>query len=250
MRIFQDINEAYKGILRDIYFYPEFKTSPRGMEILETLNYGFKVLYPTSDPIITNDSDRNEKIESYTNKEMELYNSCSNKADDFAKASKFWNNIKNPDDTINSAYGYLIWKNRSFGNPVYEYGDKDYDCGMRTPWDWAKRCLLMDKDTRQAFIKFSLPEHHWIGCKDQTCTMHGIFHIREDRLHLTITMRSNDVVLGLVYDMPWFCSLIDKMLTEIKFLYPELEKGTYTHISHSMHMYTKDADIVSKMIGL
>ena len=122
------------------------------------------------------------------------------------------------------------------------------DC-KRTPWEWAKQSLLNDKDTRQAFIKFSLPEHQYMGNKDQVCTMHGNFLIREDKLHLSIVMRSNDLTLGLVYDLPWFISLMDRMVGELKPQYPNLEKGHYTHMVHSMHIYDRDEKKILKMLG-
>jgi thymidylate synthase len=252
---FDNIHDAYEQVLSDVYNNPDYTSSPRGMEIRERVNYKFIINHPTSDPIKTHDLKRNETIADYTKKEVELYNSRSNLASDFAKASKFWEKIANPDGTINSGYGYLIWGNPSFGNPNYEYYESEFipaECGygMRTPWQWAKDSLLKDKDTRQAFIKFSLPEHHWFGNKDQTCTMHGNFLIRDNKLHLTIVMRSNDVVFGLVYDLPWFCSLIDRMLDDIKNMYPKVKKGTYTHIAHSMHMYSRDKEKVLKMLGI
>jgi thymidylate synthase len=98
-------------------------------------------------------------------------------------------------------------------------------------------------------MRFSLPEHQWMGNKDQTCTMHGNWLIRDNKLNLTITMRSQDMVKGAVYDWPWFCSLMDRMLAELKPTYPELEKGRYTHFVHSIHCYEKDADTIVKMIG-
>lgn len=261
-KTFNNIHEAYLGVLKDVYFDPDYKAAPRGLPIREKLDYTFKITNPVAEPIITKDLDRNKTIVSYTAKETELYDSCSNRVEDFAKASKFWNQIANYDGTVNSAYGYLIWKNRSHGNPHYEVGkfSEDYgpgleaelrkrDNSLRTPWEWSKQCLLADKDTRQAILRFSLPEHQWKGNKDQVCTLSGNFLIREDKLNLTIVMRSNDLVLGLVYDLPWFISLMDKMIDELKPTYPNLTKGTYTHIVHSLHIYERDEEKVLKMIG-
>lgn len=253
MKTYQNIHEAYVETLKDIYFNPDFKSAPRGLPIREKTDYSFRVLNPTNEPIVTRDPERNKVIASYTMKETELYNSCANTAEEFGKASKFWLNLANPDGTVNSAYGYLIWENRSHGNPEFESGTSRPHRGnahtMRTPWEWAKESLIQDKDTRQAIMRFSLPRHQWMGNKDQTCTMHGNFLIRNDQLHLSIVMRSNDLVLGLVYDMPWFMSLIDRMVDELKSHYPNLTKGTYTHTVHSLHIYERNEDMVRKMIG-
>jgi thymidylate synthase len=121
---------------------------------------------------------------------------------------------------------------------------------LRTPWEWARLALMEDKDSRQAIVKFHKRSHLWRGCKDQTCTMYLIFHIRDDALHLLARMRSNDVVLGLVYDMPFFISLQERMLRELRSKsYPHLDLGTYTHSADSMHLYDRNIPEVHKMLG-
>lgn len=262
MKVYNDASEAYLGTLADVYFNPDVKSSPRGQPVREKLDYSFRVLQPTNTPIVTRDSKRNETIRSYTAKEVELYDSCSNSAEDFGKASKFWLQLANPDGTVNSAYGHLIWAKKSHGSdfesetycvspPKFE-GDGSLHHVKpvrRTPWEWAKQSLIDDKDTRQAILRFSLPEHQWKGNKDQTCTMHGNFLIRNDQLHFSVVMRSNDLTLGLVYDMPWFMGLMDRMIEELKGTYPNLTKGHYTHTVHSLHIYEKNEEMVKKMLG-
>jgi thymidylate synthase len=251
-RIYNSISDAYLGTLHDVYFNPEYICSPRGQKCREKTDYTFKVLNPTSDPIITKDIDRNIIIARYTQKEKELYDSGTNLASDFGKASKFWLNISNVDGTINSAYGYLIWKNKSHGNALegLTQGLQDFNVEMRTPWEYCVMALKADKDTRQAVLRFSLPEHFWVGNRDMTCTLHGNWLIRNDKLHLSMVLRSQDMVKGAVYDWPWFCSLMDKMLQELQPSYPTLTKGYYTHTAHSAHIYEKDDQVVRKMLGL
>lgn len=232
-------SKAYLAALSYVYHQPEFVSAPRGLRIREITNAMFTIEEPSSEPIVTLDEERNKVIKDYTLKETELYDKGTNRLEDFEKASTFWRKIANPDGTINSAYGYLLWKKRSCP-----------DTGCETQWEWARQSLIRDKDTRQAFVRFSLPEHQWRDNKDQVCTMHGNFLIREDKLHLTIVMRSNDLVLGLVYDLPWFCSLMDKMVEELKPFYPSLTKGNYTHLAHSLHIYDRDEEKVRGMLGL
>lgn len=265
MKKYETLHEAYLGSLADVYDNPDHVAEPRGQRTREKLDYQFCVLNPTVEPIVTHDSERNEVIKSYTAKEVALYDSCTDKAEDFGKASKFWLSLANPDGTVNSAYGNLIWNRKTHGNPDFEarrmLGEEPYEAlryvekikmregRLRTPWEWAKKSLEMDKDTRQAILRFSLPEHQWIGNKDQTCTLHGIFLIRENKLNLTITMRSNDLTLGLVYDLPWFISLMHRMRDELKEVYPDLGIGRYTHQVHSLHIYDRDEDKILKMLG-
>lgn len=253
MKTFTTIHDAYKGILEDVLFYPDYKCAPRGQAIREILDYQFRILSPVAESIRTADPERNVTIERYTAEETALYDSKSNLASDFAKASKFWNMIANPDGTINSAYGHLIWSKKSLGDPVMEVGRdlalyENKTC-YRTPWEWCVESLKADKDTRQALLRFSLPEHHWVGNKDFVCTISGNFLIRDDKLNFSVIMRSNDVVKGACYDLPWFISLIQRMVDELKSTYPNLAVGHYTHLAHSMHMYERDLDIVKRMIG-
>lgn len=216
------------------------------MPTLETLNFVGIVNNPDFGAIMTLSTSRNEKIKRYTHAEFDLYERGENRAEAFAKHAPFWREIANPDGTVNSAYGYLIYKKYLViaGKPP-----RSADERMHTPWDWARISLERDRDSRQAFVRFSLPEHQWFGNRDQVCTMHGQFFIREDHLHFTIVMRSNDVVKGMVYDMPWFCWLIFKMRDQLLPKYPDLKIGTYTHIAHSLHVYERDLPLVFDMIG-
>ena len=243
MKVYETLHEAYLGALEDVYFNYEYKASPRGQAVREITDFSFRVTNPKPDPIITRDAERNKVIEEYTQKEIELYNSCTNDVEDFAKASKFWRKIANPDGTVNSAYGHLIWNKKSLGNS--EQSDAPY----QTPWQWCVNSLRKDKDTRQALLRFSLPEHHYMGNKDFVCTISGNFLIRNNKLNLSVVMRSNDLTLGLVYDLVWFISLIYKMRDELLDIYPDLEIGHYTHLAHSMHIYERDEKKVLKMLG-
>lgn len=264
--IYNNLHEAYLGTLADVYDNPQFICSPRGQKIREVLDYKFVIENPVAEAIETKDLERNKVIKSYTDKECELYNSGTNQAEDFGKASKFWLKLANPDGTVNSAYGHLIKHKRSHGNPMYEMGADNTMLGatsadvadklseaaasmMRTPWEWCVESLKADKDTRQAVLRFSLPEHFYKGNKDLTCTLEGNFHIREDKLYFSVHMRSNDMMLGLVYDLPWFISLMDDMIDELKGEYPNLTKGSYTHKVDSMHIYERDTEKIFKMMG-
>jgi thymidylate synthase len=222
------------------------------------------VLNPSSTPIVTRDVERNKVIEAYTAKEKELYDSGSLLVADFAKASKFWEKLDNGDGTINSNYGHLVFHNRSEGNPKYERSlehmtymvdGEEYDdvfeiSHMRTPYEWAKESLIKDKDSRQAIVRFNRPEHAFLNNKDFVCTLNGNFHIRDNKLNFTIVMRSNDAVKGTAFDWPFFVSIQEKMLADLKPHYPDLEIGYFEHFAHSLHFYMKDIETVKRMTGL
>ena len=239
---YETIHQAYRGLLIRVLYEYEHASSPRGLRILEKMNTGFFVTNPVSEPTVTRDPERNVVIQRYFKAECELYDSMTNSAEDFTKASRFWKTIANPDGTINSAYGYLIWQCPSLGNVKF-------NPNMLTPWEWAMSSLKKDIDTRQAILPFVRPDHFWAGNKDVVCTLHAAFHIRDMRLSMTTIMRSNDLVKGLVYDLPWFVHLMDRAVEELSPVYPGLKKGTYTHMGHSVHIYEKDIEVVKRMIG-
>ena len=170
----------------------------------------------------------------YTKKEMCLYLNGDNSVELFAKASQFWKKIANDDGTVNSAYGHLIF-------------DKSLEDG-RSQFDWAFECLKADKDSRQAFMRFNNTSHQYNGVKDLPCTFIMLFHIRGNRLHATIDMRSNDIVKGLIHDEPSFTLFQQLMFLRLKEVYPDLEMGTYTHISHSLHLYEPDFELTEKRL--
>ncbi|HYR23037.1 MAG TPA: thymidylate synthase [Chthoniobacterales bacterium] len=83
----------------------------------------------------------------------------------------------------------------------------------------------------QLFDAADIAEHHkGIPC---TCTLQLM--IRGDRLIMFTNMRSNDVFIGLPYDVFAFT-----MLQEILARTLAVEIGTYKHAVGSLHLYEKD----------
>jgi thymidylate synthase len=73
--------------------------------------------------------------------------------------------------------------------------------------------------------------------------------LRKNQLHETVVMRSNDVVRGLAYDMPWWCLCLDKMVSDLNENGLNCQKGTYSHFTHSLHLYERDIPLVQEMLG-
>lgn len=260
MRTYYNLSDAYLGTLADVFDNPDSTSEPRGQRVREKFNYQFQVLNPKVEFIKTNDEERNVVIADYSQKEMSWYNSGDISVESASKISAFWKKLANPDGSLNSNYGYLVFKNRSHGHqkfgrvfvddPRFPNGGVSYEVPkLYTPYEWSLEALRKDKDTRQAVMRFSLPEHFWDGNKDFTCTLHGFWSIRNGKLDLTINMRSNDMTLGLVYDAPWFVYLMYKMKADLIDLYPNLQIGTYTHFVHNIHVYDRDQEKVLKMLG-
>jgi thymidylate synthase len=201
------------------------------MEVREILNCIIEVEEPNMNLYKNEIRSSQEK---YIAAELLFYFSGTNKADFIEKYASMWTKLKNEKNEINSAYGHLIFK---------EENQDEY-----TQYEWAIESLKKDKDSRQAFMHFNNPEHQYDGNKDQVCTLTALLHIRDDKLHMTLTMRSNDVILGFITDFAFFNMLHQQAYVHLKVYYPDLKIGTYTHISHSMHLYSKHYELVEKML--
>ena len=227
---FADVYSKAMDMLLNNY---EYKTAPRGLDIHECLNVGLYIENPTLNLFKYEDKSLTLPT-GYVKKEMCLYLLGSDDARDFSKASKFWDNIKTKQGKINSAYGNLIF------NKSLEDG--------RSQFDWAFDSLKNDKDSRQAFMRYNNTSHQYDGNKDVPCTFIQGFHIRNNKLHSTVEMRSNDIIKGTTYDIPSFILFQRLMLLRLREVYPDLEMGSMTHQAMSFHLYSTDFELVEKRL--
>lgn len=212
--------------------YPEYMTSPRGLKIKEIMNAQLIIRDPQSCLFTNNARDLPLK---YLSKELCLYLMGAKDVTRFKQASSMWERLANPDNTINSAYGNLL------------FNIDARDMTGFTQFDWSAESLEHDKESRQAIMHFNRTQHQVLDVKDFTCTMYGNFHIRDNKLNFKISMRSNDIFFGMTFDIPFFCVLQLMMLDRLKITYPNLTLGTYTHCADSLHLYEKDFKIINKM---
>lgn len=233
-----DINyrftDSYLNLLEGLMTNGKEK-SPRGQKVKYFQNYLFEVDHPGD--VYTCES-RKYPVK-YLNHELNLYFSGELSAEKFGEASKFWLQLANPDGTINSNYGYLI-----FHKPIEnKFGT------IKNQWTYAKTQLLNDKDTRQALMFVSSPHVQFEGNKDFICTLNYCFNIEDDTLNLTVNRRSQDVILGLTFDYAWEYLLLVKMHNELLEKYPDLKIGSYTMFCNNVHVYERNFDLVNKMIA-
>tara|TARA_R110002126_G_scaffold264157_1_gene407140 strand:- start:16 stop:588 length:573 start_codon:yes stop_codon:yes gene_type:complete len=119
---------------------------------------------------------------------------------------------------------------------------------MYTEYIWALESLEKDKASRQAVMHFNKPHHQWNGNKDFVCTMYASFLIRNNKLRMSVKMRSNDVILGMPTDIAFFTVLQQQMLNHLRRTYPDLELGKYSHVIDSMHIYNRDFEKALDML--
>lgn len=234
MRIYSadSFASVYEKSLRELLYSPEFVSKPRELKINESLNVTLEIKNPL---LSTYDNIRRGSQDKYIAAELLWYFAGRNDVEYIKKYAKFWETIQNEDGTVNSAYGNLIFTERN------EH--------MYNQYGWALDSLSKDKDSRQAILHFNKPSHQWSRNKDFVCTMYGIFHIRNNQLDFTVTMRSNDAILGTPTDVAFFTCLQQQMLSHLQVLkYPDLKLGKYTHIVNSYHLYDKHFELVEEML--
>lgn len=133
--------------------------------------------------------------------------------------SKFWEKISDDGETINSNYGWCIRKKFGFDQ-----------------WEHCKKLLQKDVNSRQAIIHIKEARDLVNNpTKDLNCTIALQFLLRDGKLDLIVTMRSNDIWLGLPYDLFNFTCFQIQMAMELN-----VNVGTYYHNVGSLHLYKKD----------
>jgi thymidylate synthase len=147
--------------------------------------------------------------------------------DVIAKYAPFWKQIAADDGTVNSNYGYRL------------LGYAPTTLIPYNQWNNVKSILTQDPDTRQAMMHINLPYDYTRATKDVPCTLNLQWFIRENKLVLIVTMRSNDIILGFCNDVFQFTMLQEMMLCDLRQdpKFDKLELGEYIHESHSMHLY-------------
>lgn len=96
--------------------------------------------------------------------------------------------------------------------------------------------LKTDPDTRRAIITLWDPTLDSSGGhKDHPCTLSIGFRVRDGKLNMSVTMRSNDIWRGASSDFIQFALLQITFAAGLG-----LKVGTYTHTAYSMHLYHSD----------
>jgi len=233
MRVYKGENfaEVYKASLEDLKSADATQINSRNLNARELRDVCLEIENPRA--VLYNNKRRSSQYK-YLAAELLWYFSGSNDTEFIKKYAKFWKQIENEDGTANSAYGYLLFNKKN------RYG--------LTQYDWALSSLRDDQHTRQAILHFNLPEHQYFGCKDVVCTMYGIFHIRENKLYLSIYMRSNDCMWGTPTDIAFFSMLHQQAYAHAQVYYPHLQLGSLSHIANSYHVYSRHYDLLDEML--
>ena len=158
------------------------------------------------------------------------------------KLAGIWKQIADTKDEVESNYGYLI------------FGIKNSHTNQNQ-WEWVVDELLRDRDTRRATISINQSWHKGKNNADYPCTQSLHFFIRDNKLHLGVSMRSNDAVFGFCNDVFTFCMFQQLMLNELNTLIAKngdiekekIELGHYYHSAGSFHVYEKHYTMCEKI---
>lgn len=125
--------------------------------------------------------------------------------------------------TLQGAYGHRIL--RSFGvNQL----------------DNIVEILTADRNSRRAFISIFDPSKDHRDTRDCPCITSMQFLIRDESLICMSHMRSQDIVLGMPYDIGWMTLMQELVAGRLG-----CQLGPYIHTVASMHIYEQDVDRVN-----
>ena len=212
---FQSLCEQLKGS-KEVY--------SRGFSQKEEICQNFCIEDPT-DILIEIPDRKFSKIYALT--EWLWYLSANSNTKNIGKMAKIWRDISDADGNVESNYGmYII-----------------------PQWDWVKKEILSDKDTRRATIVINQPYHKNRNPKDYPCTQYVQFLVRQDKLHMSVNMRSNDLIYGLCNDVFTFCLFQQLMLNELNHSGLDLTLGKYYHHAGSLHVYDKHYEMLDNIVS-
>lgn len=239
MKTYQNFTSAYVDVLKDVYTQPEFSSSPRGLKIKEIIGYQFRISNPRDRiPYVKG---RDTSIH-YLIAELLWYLSGNDSTDWISNYSTFWSKISDDGKTANSAYGARIFKSH---DRIAAGIDASW-----TQWDYVIQELKKDPDSRRAVIHIRSPQDSILANLDVPCTLSLQFFLREDNVHMVTSMRSSDVILGLVYDVPAFTLFQELLALHLtRELGRPIGLGSYTHLSASLHVYERHYEMVEKILS-
>ena len=157
----------------------------------------------------------------YADYEWKWYLSGNPNADEISKRAKIWKTMQDENGNVNSNYGYQWQKNNQLSKVI--------------------NLLKEDKYTRRASISLYDGKDIDNYKKDTICTHAINFQILDNKINMSVMMRSNDLVYGFCNDQYCF-SLLQKMIAdELK-----IKIGTYYHFTNNMHIYQRHYNLKNK----
>ena len=205
---FETANEAYEYMHNEII--------ANGVEFAGTkalFNIGFTIENPTNKVITNKERNWNEE---YAAAEWAWYLSgdprVSALGELYGKIPAIWKRMADKNGEVNSNYGYQWKRNDQLENVI--------------------NILKQGYDTRQAAISIydgkEINKYEF----DTPCTYAIQFTVVQNKLYMSVYMRSNDLWYGFCNDQYQFASLQEMVAERLN-----LPVGTYYHHAHNLHLY-------------
>ena len=229
-----DIEHTFRAVLSELFNHGT-RSAPRGMAIIELINCTIIVSDPTHCLLIHPSRQTSKK---YVAAEILWYLSGSKSVDEIGQYAEMWKKVADDDGNVNSNYGDLIF------NPHILRSSESL-----SQFEWCRRTLEYDIDSRQAVLNLNLLEHKVRETKDFPCTLSLQFIVRENKLHMITNMRSNDFIFGFMNDFPFFSFVQQTMHSALLHCYPTLELGKYIHNAASLHIYERHYKLMGDVVA-
>ena len=132
--------------------------------------------------------------------------------DIYGKIPTIWENMSDENGTVRSNYGWQWQRNHQI--------------------DYVVNKLKSNPNTRHAAISIYDCKEHNTYEFDTPCTYAVQFTILNDKLNMSVYMRSNDLWYGFCNDQYQFASLQELIAERLN-----MDIGWYYHHAHNMHLY-------------
>ena len=221
MLVFNSMDDALASTVKTL-LAEGTRTAPRQRSTVELLGYAFRLTNPRARIICT--PSRKWSF-SFAVGELCWHLSGHNDLDIIAYYSKKWLNYSRDGQTIASS---------CYGNKIFSSS-----ASTTSQWNCLKELITIDVDTRRAVINL-LPQINISSIEDPdiSCIASIQFLLRGNKLNCITTMRSNDVILGMCYDV-FFVTMLQEMLS----VELGVELGWYQHSVGSMHLYDENKEM-------
>lgn len=207
---FKNAREAF------VYFYNEINDN--GIVFGDTkalFNVGFTLERPQQKNINVLNPNRNFNLQ-YAEAEWQWYLSGDPSIDKLGKINgsipPIWETMADSDRKVRSNYGWQWERNHQLDKVV--------------------AMLKANPETRQAVISIYDGKEISTYSKDTPCTYAVQFTVLDNKLHMAVLMRSNDLWFGFCNDQYCFASLQELVAERLC-----IELGTYYHFAHNLHLY-------------
>lgn len=207
------------------------ETEARGMRTRNVHNLA--IVLDAAQPVLTSFDARKLNL-NYCKKEWLWYLGANKYDDSIEQHATMWKKLKQVDGSYHSNYGQYI-----FAEPHL----------LDSQFWVCVRQLIIDPGTRRASMMLLKQEHLYPENTDTVCTYAINFTVENNALHMTVMMRSNDVIFGFTNDAFCFHQLYNMVYVILAQNIQDLQMGMYTHMSNSMHVYERHFEMIDKLVA-